>query len=184
MMPNAFQADMDILTVNDDGIATQPRSLFVIHTFEGRDLDARAMATYQLSPSAGGSYHLVVDREGGTARENDDEYIPWSAAWTGNRRGFHVSLAGQAAFSRDQWLARPRQLEKLAEIMSAYSRRYGIPLIKRNGADLRAGKWGVCGHADISAAWGETDHWDPGDGFPFDHVITLANGTGTHACSC
>ncbi|MFR9919940.1 N-acetylmuramoyl-L-alanine amidase [Corynebacterium striatum] len=173
-MSNAFKCDLDILTTNDDGIATSPRRLLAVHTFEGQDLDARAMANYQLNPSAGGSYHLVIDRAGVTARENDDEFIPWAAMPTGNRAGFHFSLAGRAAMTRDEWLARPKQLAKLAEILAAYSREYGIPLVRLTAAEVRAGKSGVCGHAEISDAWRESDHTDPGKGFPYDHVLDLA----------
>lgn len=175
-MANAFKADHDILTANDDGVAADgTRFCFFTHTFEGRDLDAVAMARYQLSPAAGGSYHGVIDREGVTARENDDAYIPWAAMFTGNRAGWHWSLAGQAAFTREQWLARPKQLAKLAEVLASYAKAYDIPLIKRDHIQLVAGKHGVAGHADISKAWKESDHTDPGVNFPYDVVIADAN---------
>ncbi|HCD1553129.1 TPA: N-acetylmuramoyl-L-alanine amidase [Corynebacterium striatum] len=172
-MPNAYKTTHTLLTANDDGIAGT-RRLLAVHTFEGQDLDAVAMARYQQSPAAAGSYHLVIDRDGASARENDDEYIPWAAMYTGNRAAFHFSLAGRAAMTRDEWLARPAQLETLAQVLAAYSKAYGIPLIRRDAADLARGAWGVCGHADISGAWHESDHTDPGPGFPFDVVIDRA----------
>lgn len=173
-MPNAFKCDYDILTANDDGIR-QGRAIFLyVHTFEGRDLDAVAMARYQLSPSAGGSYHIVIDADGKTARENDDEYIPWAAMFTANRNGFHVSLAGRAAFTREQWLARPRQLDKLAEIAAAYERAYSIPVVIRLAPDLRARIPGLSTHAEASKAWHESDHTDPGKGFPLDVIVEKA----------
>lgn len=173
-MTNAYKFDYDILTSNDSGIAKAPRRLLVVHTFEGRDLDAKAMARYQQQPSAGGSYHGVIDVAGKCARENDDAYIPWSAMRTGNLIGYHFSLAGRAAFTRKQWLARPKQLERLAQILAAYSKAKGIPLILRSAEEVRAGKWGVCGHVHISHAFRESDHTDPGPGFPFDVVIARA----------
>lgn len=169
-MSNAFKCDYDILTANDDGIRqTPPRAVF-IHTFEGRDLDAVAMARYQLSPAAGGSYHIVIDVDGKTARENDDEFIPWSAGPTANRAGHHISLAGQAAFSRDTWLSRTKQIEKLIDVIASYCREYGYPPVIRFAGDLTAGKWGISTHAAASIAWGESDHTDPGRGFPLDVV--------------
>lgn len=169
-MSNAFKCDYDILTANDDGIRqTPPRAVF-IHTFEGRDLDALAMARYQLSPAAGGSYHIVIDVDGKTARENDDEFIPWSAGPTANRYGHHISLAGQAAFSRDTWLSRTKQIAKLVEVIAAYCREYGYPPVIRFAGDLTAGKRGVSTHAAASKAWRESDHTDPGRGFPLDIV--------------
>ncbi|HAT6525544.1 TPA: N-acetylmuramoyl-L-alanine amidase [Corynebacterium striatum] len=174
-MPNAFICDHEILTSNDDGLATSPRRLLAVHTFEGRDLDAVAMARFQQQLSAGGSYHMVIDADGVTARENDDAYIPWAAMFTGNRAAFHFSLAGRASMSREEWLARPKQLDTLARVLAAYSTAYGIPLIKRDGKGVARGEWGVCGHADISAAWRESDHTDPGAKFPYDYVLKLAN---------
>lgn len=174
-MANAHKCDHDILTANDDGKRQGPIKRIYIHTFEGRDLDATAMARYQLSPAAGGSYHIVVDANGMTARENDDAYIPWSAGWTANRDGIHISLAGQAAFSRDRWLSRTKQLGKLADIVADYCRAYGVPVIYRDAGDLKAGKWGISTHAAAAIAWRETDHTDPGTNFPMDWLIDAVN---------
>lgn len=175
-MTNAYNCDLDLLTANDDGtISDTGRGMLFIHTFEGQDLDAAAMARYQQSPAAGGSYHLVIDRDGKTVRENDDEFIPWAAMFTGNRAGWHISLAGRAAFTREQWLARPSQLNKLAEVLAAYSKAKNIPLVKLSPAEVKQRKRGVAGHADITAAWGESDHTDPGAAFPYDVVLTRAN---------
>ena len=171
-MSNAFQCDYDILTSNDDGRRTSPPRVIYIHTFEGRDLDAVAMARYQLSPAAGGSYALVIDVDGVTARENDDDFISWSAGWTANRNGHHISLAGQAAFSREKWLSRTKQLDKLVEVIAAYCRKYGYPPIIRFAGDLKAGKWGISTHDAAAKAWRETDHHDPGPGFPLDVIAT------------
>ncbi|MFW9180583.1 N-acetylmuramoyl-L-alanine amidase [Corynebacterium striatum] len=174
-MANAHKADMELLTTNDSGITRQLRRVLVIHTFEGLDLDAASMAYYQQKREAQGSYHMVIDADGATARENDDEYIPWSAGPTGNVIGYHFSLAGRAAMTRAEWLARPKQLAKLAQILADYSRAYGIPLIFRNADGVKAGNWGVCGHNEISLAFREVDHTDPGRNFPYDVVLAQAN---------
>lgn len=174
-MSNAYKCDHDILTSNDDGRRQGLIKRIYIHTFEGSDLDAVAMARYQLSPAAGGSYHMVIDLDGMTARENDDDYIPWSAGWTANRDGIHISLAGRAAFSREFWLARTKQLDKLAVVVAAYCKAYGVPAIYRNAEDLKAGRWGISTHADAAIAWRETDHTDPGKGFPMDVLVDKVN---------
>lgn len=174
-MSNAYKCDHDILTANDDGRRQGLIKRIYIHTFEGRDLDAIAMAKYQLSPAAGGSYHIVIDVNGMTARENDDDYIPWSAGYKANRDGIHISLAGQAAFSRDIWLGRGKQLDKLADVVAAYCKAYGVPAIYRNAEDLKADRWGISTHADAAIAWRETDHTDPGKGFPMDVLVDKVN---------
>ena len=52
--------------------------------------------------------------------------------------------------------------------------RYGIPLRRLRAADLVAGKRGVTGHADISAAFRKSDHCDPGPDFPWTRFLRLA----------
>ncbi|KQB84944.1 MULTISPECIES: peptidoglycan recognition protein family protein [Corynebacterium] len=174
-MSNAFKTDGTLLTTNDSGTTSTPRRVLVVHTFEDNGtLSAEGMARYQSTPAAGGSYHIVIDNDGVTYRENDDPFMPWSAMPTGNRIGYHFSLSGKAAWSREQWLARPKQLNSLAKILAAYSTAYGIPLILRTADQVRAGKWGVCGHNEISLAFGESDHTDPGREFPYDYVLALA----------
>jgi hypothetical protein len=37
--------------------------------------------------------------------------------------------------------------------------------------DLLAGRRGITGHSEVSAAYGRTDHWDPGPGFPVDGFL-------------
>lgn len=175
-----FKADVDILTANDSGPRPANVPLFVVHTFEGNpNISADDMARYQLSPAAGGSYTGVIDRRGRTARENDDNYIPWSAMPTGNRLGRHWSLAGRAAQSRAEWLEQLPQLTALARVIAHDAAEYGTKLKKlTTGEVFRArNDWsirGVCGHADISKAFGESDHWDPGPNFPYDVVLDLA----------
>ena len=41
-------------------------------------------------------------------------------------------------------------------------------------ADLVAGKRGITGHADVSAAFRKSDHWDPGPDFPWTRFLRLA----------
>lgn len=179
MTPGQYQTTHTDLTTNDDGIRPERPRLLVVHTFEGQDLDVHRMMDYQsgrLPHQRTGSYHVVIDAAGQSGRENDNEYVPWAAAWTGNRIGLHASLSGQAAFTRDQWLARSAQLEELARWLAHESREQAIPLQKVIGVGDPSVR-GVCGHGDISQAYPrETNHTDPGPGFPWDHVLSLAAG--------
>ncbi|WP_446924560.1 hypothetical protein, partial [Klebsiella pneumoniae] len=43
-------------------------------------------------------------------------------------------------------------------------------------ADLKAGKRGVCGHVDVTDAWHQSDHDDPGPWFPWDKFMAVVNG--------
>lgn len=177
MTPGQFQTHETDLSTNDDGLRAGAPRLLVVHTFEGQDLDVARMMDYQsgrLPHQRTGSYHVVIDADGRSGRENDNEYIPWSGGWNGNRAGLQVSLSGRAAFTRAQWLARPAQLKELARWLAHEGREQAIPLLKVVGVGKSTVR-GVCGHVDLSHAWpNDTDHTDPGPGFPWDHVLQLA----------
>lgn len=165
-----YPADADTLTANDDGLRSGPPRLLVVHTSES-DGTADGLARYQLDPASGGSYHVIIDRFGRMVRSNDDGYIPWAAGYTGNRAGLHVCLTGYASWSRDEWLSRTAQLERLRDWLQWNSRTYGIPLVRLVGREIIAPARGVCGHADVSTAWREVNHTDPGADFPYDAVL-------------
>ena len=179
MSDGQYQTTHTDLTVNDDGIRGHAPRLLVVHTFEGQDLDVHRMMDYQsgrLPHQRTGSYHVVIDASGQSGRENDNEFIPWAAGWNGNRVGLHASLSGRAAFTREQWLGRGAQLAELARWIAHEARANAIPIQKVVGVRDPVVR-GVCGHADISQAWpNDTDHTDPGSGFPWDHVLSLAAG--------
>lgn len=173
-----FQTTITDLSTNDDGRRSGRPRLLVVHTFEGQDLPVERMTDYQsgrLPHQRTGSYHVVIGADGRSGRENDNEFIPWAAGWTGNRIGLHASLAGQAAFSREKWLSRGAQLDTLARWLAHESRENGIPLEPASIAAIRGSGKGVCSHADLARAFpAETDHTDPGPHFPWDHVLALA----------
>lgn len=176
-----YQTKLVDLTTNDDGVRGSAPRLLVVHTFEGNpDIRCAAMMDYQsgrLPHQRTGSYHVVIDGRGVSGRENDNAYIPWAAGWTGNRIGLHVSLAGRAAFTRDEWLARGDQLRELARWLAWESRANAIPLQPCPVSEIAGGGRGVCSHADLSRAFpAETDHTDPGPAFPWSHVLALAAG--------
>ncbi|WNM69952.1 lysin A [Rhodococcus phage GuyFagieri] len=138
-----------------------------------------------------GSYHWMVDFDGERVRLVPDSKQAWGALPIGNRKGLHVCAMGRAEWSRERWLREGKMLESTAQVYAAWSKAYGIPLVKITPAEARAGKRGVLGHVDIRDAWGEGTHWDPGPNFPYDRVIARAKeilgqvpstpGTGTPA---
>lgn len=167
-----FKADRNMLTNNDDGRRDGFPRLLGVHTSEGRwrEMSADNLAMYQLRPEADGSYHIIIDATGRTVRSNDDEFIPWAAGWTGNRIALHVCLVGTSSFTRDEWLGRRAQLDALRRWVDHCSDQYGIPRRRLVGSAIKTPARGLCGHADISAAYGESDHWDPGPNFPYDYI--------------
>lgn len=181
MSADQYPTTITDLTTNDDGLRGPAPRLLVVHSFEGNPaITAAAMTDYQsgrLPHQRTGSYHVVIDGSGTSGRENDNEYIPWAAGWTGNRIGLHVSLAGRAAFTADEWLARPAQLAELARWLAWEARANAIPLQPCGVSEIPGSGRGVCSHADIARAFPtETDHTDPGPAFPWAHVLALAAG--------
>lgn len=167
-MPNQFQAEVTQLTTCDSGGRNPARcQVIVIHTYEcprGDDVEGRAAWQQQ---SQTGSYNVLI----GTRRRlraNDDWYIPWAAMATGNRIGLHACFLAYAAATRAEWLEYDHQLTLGAEVVADWCNRYKIPPVKLSAAEVKAGKRGVCGHGEISGAFHESDHTDPGRGFPWD----------------
>lgn len=143
-----------------------------IHTTEN-DLGspAEGVANYQIN-SETGSYHVLVDNTANdninSIRENTDDWVTWSAGQTGNQIALHLSFVARAAMSREQWLSAPRMLKEGAAACAYWVKKYNFPVEKIDASGLRAGRRGFFGHADVSAAWHEVDHTDPGAGFPWD----------------
>lgn len=51
--------------------------------------------------------------------------------------------------------------------------KYSIPVVKLSSTDLLAGKRGICGHKDVSDAWHQTTHVDPGPDFPWSQFLGM-----------
>jgi hypothetical protein len=64
-------------------------------------------------------------------------------------------------------------LRLAARLVREVAARWKVPLKRLTVADLKTGKHGICGHVDVSNAWHQSDHSDPGSGFPWDHFMTL-----------
>ncbi|MCA1009006.1 N-acetylmuramoyl-L-alanine amidase [Rhodococcus hoagii] len=178
-----YKADVDIYTSNDSGPRnTGSLAWIIFHTTENSgNTTAQDVARYQQNPSAGGSYNVLVDKFGTSVRSNDDNYIPWAAGSVqANGRGLHISVVGQASTSREVWLRDyDKALRKAGEVVAKWSKDYGIPLARLNATQLKAGSKGIAGHNECSQAFGGSDHWDPGTGFPYDFVINYARGGAT-----
>lgn len=134
---------------------------------------ARQTALYFTLASSGGSAQYVVD----VAHEEHclrDNQIAWHAP--PNPHSIGIEICGQAFYTRAQWLsgevwpaverARLRALE--------LSQRHGVPWVRLTPADVKRGQRGLCGHADVSKAFGQTDHTDPGPNFPWDRFMAEA----------
>jgi hypothetical protein len=55
-----------------------------------------------------------------------------------------------------------RMLERAAKLTAEQCLAYNVPAVRLKPADLKAGRRGICGHVDVSRAFGQSSHWDPG----------------------
>lgn len=157
--------------------AARDRSIgvVVIHTMEIVERRGAALACAQwfADPRSEVSAHYCVDAAT-TIQCVPEEDIAWHARG-GNTNSIGIELAGYARQSETDWedeyssavLARGARLA--AEVCS----RYAIPIRRLRPAGLLAGGRGITGHVDVSAAFGKSDHWDPGPGFPWLRFLRL-----------
>jgi hypothetical protein len=50
--------------------------------------------------------------------------------------------------------------------------KHKIPPRKLTVAQVKAGEKGICGHVDVSEAFGQSTHWDPGPYFPWTQFMS------------
>ena len=154
--------------------ATCPEMGFPRASAKGR---AVSTARYFQSSSSGGSAHYVVDI-GETVQCLGESVIAWHAPPNAHSLGIEICADGGSATSfrnpnvryrRAQWLSPqvwPAVLRAAALTRQA-CQKYDIPMVKLSAADLKAGKRGICGHVDVSNAFHQSDHDDPGPDFPW-----------------
>lgn len=150
----------------------------VIHTAEidPRAGSARAVANYLHTTDRKASAHAVVDNSEAW-RCVQDFNIAYHAP--PNAESLGVELCTRAAATPAWWANgyHDALLHNAAAIVADWCRRYGVPVRLLTVAQLRNGERGICGHVHVSAAWGQTNHTDPGPSFPWARFLQLVAGT-------
>ena len=145
----------------------------VIHTMEisERADAAEICARWFQSPVSEVSAHYCVDADSviQCVREKD---VAWHARG-GNTSSIGVELAGFASQTGRDWADRysAAVLERAASLVADICRRRRIPVRWLLAYDLLAGRRGLTGHDEVSEAFKQSDHWDPGDGFPVEAFV-------------
>lgn len=168
-----------IRAVHDSGAGNPPIYRVVIHLtagstiFPGAALAGAATGTarYFTQAGSGGSAHYVHDA--GTREEHcvPDNVVAWHAP--PNAHSLGQEICGHPAWTREQFLddrVRPA-LDHSAARTRELCDRFGVPKVKIDAGQLLGGAHGVCGHVDVSNAWHQSTHWDPGPNFPWDYYM-------------
>lgn len=147
-----------------DGGVRSITQMVVIHATDNT-ASAAAEASYAETRPDGTSAHFYSD-ETQTIQALDTDHIAYGCFPTGNSRSVQFELCGLSNQITDQ------TMREVAPIVARVCLEYGLPIRKVSSTDLVNGVKGICGHIDVTYAWGEGDHTDPGTSFPWDQFIS------------
>lgn len=118
------------------------------------------------------SAHICVDSDS-IIQCVPDSYKPYAAGATANARGMHIELAGYAEQTPAQWRDKysTAMLAVAADAAAQYALKYAIPVRHLTLAQILASERGVVGHDQMSAAFKQSTHTDPGPNFPWPRFI-------------
>ncbi|MEU9059005.1 peptidoglycan recognition family protein [Streptomyces sp. NPDC048430] len=155
---------------------TVPIRVIVIHDMEAPEGSKTAENVanwfHTMSASSKASAHVCVDNDSAVRCVADGDRA-WHAPGA-NSDGLGIELAGYARQTRAEWLDTYSKavIEQAAKVVAGWCEKHDIPAKRLTLAELKAGKRGIVGHVDISKAYGQTNHTDPGPNFPWDYLIT------------
>lgn len=148
--------------------------LVVIHTTEGsaHTWSAEDGAAYDARRTDGTSTHYFHDADS-TIQCVETRDQAHTAKGQGNRRGIHHELCTKVSKAVWSDVYHRAMLLRAAKQAARDCRKWGIPAVKLSASQVAAGVKGVCGHVDISNAFGQSDHTDPGKNFPWPQFIGM-----------
>lgn len=137
-----------------------------------RPTTAEDCAAYFASPGAGGSAHYLTDCD------SEQHCVPDSrVAWHAppNSGSIGIEQSGYSRQCRAEWLDdySRSNLARTCARTAELAVRFAVPLNYICTGDVAAGQRGITGHVNVSQAFRQSDHSDPGSGYPWDLVIPL-----------
>ncbi|MGP3914291.1 peptidoglycan recognition protein family protein [Nonomuraea sp. 10N515B] len=139
------------------------------------DGGARNVARYFRSDRAGGSAHYIVD-PGETIACVREGTVAYHAPPNTDSIGVELCDPQKGPASRWRDDNHVAMLKRAAVLVRQIAARWDVPLRRLSAAEVKGGKRGICGHVDVSRAFGQTDHTDPGTAFPWDDFMDLVRG--------
>ena len=109
-----------------------------------------------------GSRHGSATRGRKAVQVVYDGTIAWHAPPNPNSIG--IEICDMPSTDRTRWDDdnHQRALEITADLTAQLCLAYDVPIRRVGPIGLKAGRKGICGHVDVSQAFGESSHWDPG----------------------
>lgn len=151
-----------------------PVHRIVIHDMEfpERSTAAEDVAAYFKRGPVRASAHYCCDNNSIVQCVSEDD-IAFHAP--PNSHSIGVELAGYAKQSPAEWRDpfSSAMLHRAAQLVAEVCTRHGVPPVWLTPADLKAGKRGITSHNNVSKAFGQSTHTDPGPAFPAGWFIDL-----------
>lgn len=169
-----------IQAAHHGGAVNLPVTRIVIHATVSpcRRGQARATAAYFQTTTRSASAHYVVD-PGEIVQCLSEATIGYHAP--PNAHSIGVELCDPQAGDPARW-ADPEHtamLTRAADLVRTLTAKHRLPVVRLTPADLLAGKSGICGHVDVTNAWHQTTHVDPGIAFPWDRFLAMVRANTT-----
>lgn len=159
---------------HDSGNGNLPIHRLVVHCTAGADAKgARGTAAYFRDPNATGSAHEVIDPKEVIICAYDT-VICWHAPPNTHSKGYELACSlsndGKGHWGLDSHQA---MLRLLSKELARDAVKYDIPVRHLTVAQVKAEEKGICGHVDVSNAFHQSDHTDPGPYFPWSQLISM-----------
>lgn len=158
-----WYADLTHDQAGGDGGVRAITQMVVIHATDNT-ASAVAEAHYAEIRTDGTSAHFYSD-ETIVIQALDTDHIAFGCYPIGNSRSVQFEICGLSNQLTDA------SLREVTPIVARVCLEYGLPIRKVSSSDLVAGVKGICGHADVTYAWNQGDHTDPGAAFPWSTFI-------------
>ena len=146
----------------------------VIHTAEiGESLEgAEALQKVCATSERVASWHFAIDENSITQSVKEEDTAFHAPGLSHASIG--IEHAGRARQTADEWADEfsSRMLERSAELVAQLCHRHHVTCVRIGVEEIRNGHAGICGHVDVSKAFGKSDHYDPGPAFPWDWYMT------------
>ena len=157
-------SDIPFVPAAGDGGLRPTTQMVVIHATDNTASDV-AEASYATHRADEISAHFYSDEDSVT-QAVPLANVAFGCYPIGNSRSVQFELVGLSNRLTDATLRR------IAPIVRRVCDRYGLPIRHVGAAELRSGARGICGHADVTLAWGQGSHTDPGADFPWATFIS------------
>lgn len=147
----------------------------VIHTMESSETPttAEAVAAWFAGPDAPrASAHFNCDSDS-IVQSVKTEHVAWHAPGA-NRYGIGIEHAGRARQTPTDWkdeFSTNMLLTQSVPLCAYLCAQWGVPIEFVDAAGLVDGKPGITTHHQVSEAFHESDHWDPGPNFPMEWFL-------------